>query len=216
MPEFSLLQKIVIWVVPVIFAITVHEVAHGWVANKLGDPTARLLGRLTLNPIKHIDPIGTVILPLVMMWTTGFAFGWAKPVPVDWRNLRHPKRDMALVAVAGPGANLFMFVLWMLLAKAALAAEGSVGAAAAPVYYMALAGMSVNALFMVLNLLPVPPLDGSRVLAAILPPRWALRFGQLERYGLLIVVVLLVTGLLGKILTPPMQALQGLASLFLR
>lgn len=216
MPEFSLLQKIVIWVVPVIFAITVHEVAHGWVADKLGDHTARLLGRLTLNPMKHIDLIGTVLVPLFMILTTGFAFGWAKPVPIDWRNLRHPKRDMALVAAAGPGANLFMFALWVMIAKAALIAEGSVGATAAPVYYMSLAGISVNALFMVLNLLPVPPLDGSRVLSAVLPPRWAWRLGQLERYGLLIVVLLLVTGLLGKILTPPLQALQALASLFLR
>lgn len=209
-------QQILIWVVPVIFAITVHEVAHGWVANKLGDPTARLMGRLTLNPIKHIDPVGTVVLPLIMLLTTGYAFGWAKPVPVDWRNLRRPKRDMALVAAAGPGANLVMLVLWVLFAKGVTIAADVLGALAGPLYYMGLAGVSVNALFMLLNLLPVPPLDGSRVLYAILPPAWALRFGRLERYGLLIVVVLLVTGLLAKILSPPLQALQALVTVLLR
>ena len=200
-----------IWVVPVIFAITVHEVAHGWVANKLGDPTARLMGRLTLNPMKHIDLIGTVLLPLIMVWATGYAFGWAKPVPVDWRNLRRPKRDMALVAIAGPGANLVMLLLWVLFAKAVAGAGDGLGPLSAPLYFMGLAGVSVNALFMVLNLLPVPPLDGSRVLAAILPPPWALRFGRLERYGLLLVIVLLYTGLLEKILWPPLQAVQALA-----
>ncbi|MGH8119749.1 MAG: site-2 protease family protein, partial [Gammaproteobacteria bacterium] len=115
--DLTIVGKVLIWVIPVLFAITVHEVAHGWVASRLGDQTARSLGRLTLNPVKHIDPIGTIVLPVVLFYLGGFIFGWAKPVPVNWQNLGHPRRDMALVAAAGPGANLVMMVLWALLAK---------------------------------------------------------------------------------------------------
>src|SRR3989338_9026341 len=200
MPEFPLLQEIIIYAIPILFAITVHEVAHGWVASKLGDQTAKQLGRLTLNPIKHIDPIGTILVPIVLSTFGGFIFGWAKPVPVDWRNLRKPKRDMAWVAIAGPCANLLMVLLWAGLIKLILVTgDGSSGPVMA-LLEMAKIGVQINAFLMILNLLPLPPLDGSRILTALLPPLWAYRFNQLERVGLIIILVLLVTGLLLKIL----------------
>jgi Zn-dependent protease len=216
MSEFSLVQKIIIWAVPVVFAITVHEVAHGWVASRLGDQTARLLGRLTLNPIRHIDPIGTVLLPALMLAVSPFVFGWAKPVPVDWRNLRHPRRDMALVAAAGPGANLVMMVLWAAFTWLVLVSGDMLGNAAVPLYFMGQAGIMVNIVLMVLNLIPLPPLDGSRVVSSLLPPLWSYRYNLLERWGLLILIILLFTGILGKILWPPVQAIHGFVTQFLR
>jgi len=210
MTELTLVQKICTWAIPVIFAITVHEVAHGWVASKLGDQTARMLGRLTLNPIKHIDVLGTLVLPLLLMATSPFIFGWAKPVPVDWRNLGQPKRDMALVAIAGPAANLLMLVFWAGLAKLVLLFETGLSDLALPMFYMAMAGVSINIVLMVLNILPLPPLDGSRVVASFLPAHIEHKYNRLERYGLMILIVLLVTGILGKILWPPVLALQSL------
>ncbi len=210
MAELTLIQKICIWAIPVIFAVTVHEAAHGWAASKLGDQTAKMLGRLSLNPIKHIDPLGTVVLPLLMLAMSPFIFGWAKPVPVDWRNLGKPRRDMALVALAGPAANLLMLVFWALLAKAVLLFEGALSDIALPMFYMALAGVSINIVLMVLNLLPLPPLDGSRVVSSLLPPRIEYQYSRLERYGLVILILLLITGVLGKLLWPPVAAVQSL------
>lgn len=210
MPEFSLIQKIIIWAVPVVFAITVHEVAHGWVANKLGDPTARILGRLTLNPVKHIDPIGTIVVPLILLYVGNFIFGWAKPVPVDWRNLHRPRRDMALVAIAGPAANLFMIMLWAMFAKIIMLSGNIFSDLALPLFYMCSAGILINTVVMVLNLFPLPPLDGSRVMSAILPPVIAYKYNQLERFGLLILIALLATGVLGKILGPIVFGFQQL------
>ena len=200
------LTKAAIWVLPVLFAITVHEVSHGWVAKLLGDPTAMMLGRLTLNPVKHIDPIGTILLPALMLLLPGsFIFGWAKPVPVTWENLRRPKRDMALVALAGPGANLVMAFLWAIAARFGVAATGTSGFMdwfATPLVYMGQAGIVINVVLMALNLLPLPPLDGGRIVTGLLPGPLAYRFARIEPYGLIILLVLLFSGLLGKILWP--------------
>lgn len=215
MDEFTLIQKIIIYAIPVIFAITVHEAAHGWMASKLGDQTARLMGRLTLNPIKHIDPVGTIIVPIVMLMFTPFLLGWAKPVPVDWRNLRRPRQDMAWVAVAGPVANLLMLVLWTLVAKLILISGFADQQYAPPFMAMALTGISINIILMVLNLIPVPPLDGSRIVSSLLPPRTAILYNRLEPYGLIVVVVLMVTGVLGDVFMPLVFRLQRVVEAFL-
>jgi len=203
---FTLIQKIGIWVIRVLFAITLHEVAHGWVAKRLGDPTAMMLGRLTLNPVRHVDPVGTVLLPALLLWIGGFAFGWAKPVPVTWRNLRRPRRDSALVALAGPGANLLMGLGWALVVRFAITWHESLGPLTQPLAYMGVAGVFVNVVLMVLNLLPLPPLDGGRVMASVLPPRAAARYARIEPYGLVILLALLVLGWLGKLLWPALAA----------
>jgi Zn-dependent protease len=199
MLELSLVQKIAIWVVPVVLAITVHEVAHGWIARKLGDNTAFMLGRLTLNPLKHIDPMGTILIPgMLLLLQAGFLFGYAKPVPINWRNLHHPKRDMALVAAAGPGANLLMAIAWALLIRIGL----SLGESGMALIYMGVAGITINIILMVLNLLPLPPLDGGRVMTGLLPGPWAYQFSRIEPYGFFILIGLLVTGVLGMVLWP--------------
>lgn len=209
----SLVQKISIWALPVLFAITLHEVAHGWAARALGDRTAEMLGRLSLNPIKHIDPMGTVIVPVLLLALGGFLFGWAKPVPVGVRNLSHPRRDMALVAVAGPLANGAMALVWGLLLKLTLAMGAEEGVWLG-VRYMAMAGIMINLVLMVLNLLPLPPLDGGRVLNGLLPERYARVMDRLEPYGLMILVVLMATGVLSKLMDWPMALAQwGLFSL---
>ena len=209
MAELSLLEKIIVWAIPVVFAITVHEVAHGWVANYLGDPTAKSLGRLTLNPIKHIDPIGTVALPLILVYLGGFIFGWAKPVPVTWQNLRSPRRDMAIVAAAGPVANLIMMILWAVLAKVLLTIDQTPGPLLQSVLVMCSIGIIINIILMVLNLLPLLPLDGGRVVTSLLPPRLAVLYSRLEPIGLIVILVLLVTGVLGNILMPVVSALEA-------
>jgi len=209
MAEFTLIQKIIIYSIPVIFAITVHEVAHGWMASRLGDQTARMLGRLTLNPVKHIDPVGTIMVPIIMLMFTPFMLGWAKPVPVNWRNLRHPRRDMAWVAVAGPAANLLMLVIWAVLAKIILLSGTGKSEFGLPFMAMAMGGILINIVLIVLNLLPIPPLDGSRIVSSFLPPRSAIFYNRLEPYGLMIVLVLMATGLLGDIMMPAVSALQS-------
>jgi len=209
MNELTLVQRIVVWILPVVFAITVHEVAHGWVAKQKGDYTASMLGRLTLNPLKHIDPFGTIILPgLLLMTGTGFIFGWAKPVPVDGRNFKKPLQDMAWVAAAGPIANLVMALIWALLAR--LGGIISFEPISLPLIYMGIAGISINLVLFLINLLPIPPLDGSRILTGILPPRLAWQYNQLERYGFIILIVLLYTRILNLILEYPMYVAQQL------
>ncbi|RLA00491.1 MAG: site-2 protease family protein [Gammaproteobacteria bacterium] len=199
MPDLSLVQKIAIWVVPVILGITVHEVAHGWIARKLGDNTAFMLGRLTLNPIKHVDPVGTILIPgMLLLLQAGFIFGYARPVPINWKNLRHPKRDMALVAAAGPVANLLMAIGWALLLRLGV----TLGDSGLALVYMGVAGISINGILMILNLLPLPPLDGGRVMTGLLPGPMAYKFSRIEPYGFFILIGLLVTGVLGAVLWP--------------
>ena len=194
MLDLSLVQKISIWVVPVILGITVHEVAHGWIARKLGDNTAFMLGRLTLNPLKHIDPMGTILIPgMLLLLQAGFIFGYAKPVPINWKNLKQPKRDMALVAAAGPVANLLMAIGWALLLRLGVV----LGDSGFALVYMGVAGISINGILMILNLLPLPPLDGGRVLTGLLPGPIAYKFSRIEPYGFFILIALLVTGVLG-------------------
>jgi Zn-dependent protease len=209
MNELSLIQRIVVWILPVIFAITVHEVAHGWVARRCGDNTAYQQGRLTLNPMKHIDWLGTVILPgLLLLSGTGFIFGWAKPVPVDARNFKHPRKDMAWVALAGPVSNLLMAIGWALLAR--LGVFIRVEAVSLPLIYSGVAGISINLVLALINLLPIPPLDGSRVVTGILPNYWAWQYNRLERYGFIILLILLYTRILNAILEYPMYIAQQL------
>ncbi|WP_126445579.1 site-2 protease family protein [Sulfuricystis multivorans] len=202
----NLIQALAIHAIPVIFAITLHEAAHGYVARHFGDPTAWLLGRITLNPVKHVDPVGTLLVPaLLLFFSKGqFLFGWAKPVPVDFGRLRHPKQDMLWVAAAGPGANLAMALAWALVLKLAVVMPEN--AYSLPLAEMARAGINVNAVLMLLNLLPIPPLDGGRIAVSLLPHRLAWRFAQLERFGFTILLVLLFLGGLDLILTPLMRA----------
>jgi Zn-dependent protease len=210
MQELNIVQLVAVWALPTLFAITVHEVAHGWVARRLGDPTAMMLGRLTLNPLKHIDLIGTVAVPILLLVLSSghMVFGWAKPVPITAENLRPPKKGMAAVAAAGPLANLMMALLWALLVKLIVLGSGGNVGAMLPLIYMGLAGITINVLLMILNLIPVPPLDGSRVVAGFLPDPLAWKYGRLEQYGLLILLALMATGLLGRIMGPPMSAVQ--------
>ena len=217
--EFNLVQKIAIFALPVIFAITLHEAAHGYVARHCGDNTAYALGRVSLNPLRHIDPVGTVLVPLLILVTSsllgsgGILFGWAKPVPVDFSGLRHPKRDMLWVAAAGPFANLLMALLWAFVLKFALLTPQS--GFTLPLGLMAEAGITVNLVLMLLNLLPILPLDGGRIAVSLLPNRLAYGFSRLEPYGFPILLLLLFTNLLGVILNPMVRAsIQVIETIF--
>lgn len=207
----TLIQKIAVFALPVLFAITVHEAAHGWMADRLGDSTARRLGRLSLNPLRHIDPVGTVLLPLLTLWIGGLVFGWAKPVPVAASHLRRPRRDMALVAIAGPASNLLMGIGWALVTRLAVHYHAVLGALTTPMIYMSLAGITINTILLVLNLLPLPPLDGGRVLVSLLPPRAAIAVARVEPFGLLILIALIAPPLhlLAALLSPPVGLVDG-------
>ncbi len=203
--EFNLLQYLSLYALPVIFAITLHEAAHGYVAKHFGDKTAYVLGRVSLNPLRHIDPIGTIVVPMgilvagSLLGMGGILFGWAKPVPVNYHALRNPKRDMLWVAAAGPAANLLMALGWAMLYKLAL------GSGAGPGHYafeMTRAGVFVNLTLMLLNLLPLLPLDGGRILSSLLPERLANSYARLEPFGIPILLVLLMTNVLGRMLDP--------------
>ena len=202
----ALIQTLAIYAVPVLLAITLHEAAHGYVARHFGDPTAYLAGRISLNPLRHVDPVGTILVPGAILIASkliggsAMLFGWAKPVPVDFARLRHPKQDMLWVAAAGPGANLLMAVGWAALLKATIAMEP--GLLSAFLAGNARAGIEINAVLMLLNLLPIPPLDGGRIAVSLLPHRLAWQFSKLEPYGLAILLVLLFTDIRGRILGP--------------
>lgn len=208
MEELNTIQRLIIWIPPVLFAITLHEVAHGWVALGLGDSTAKRLGRLSLNPLRHVDPIGTVLVPAALFFFSGFIFGWARPVPINFHQLNHPKRDMALVALAGPLANIAMAIGWALLMIVGAALWSQQPWLGMPLYYMGHAGIFINIILAVLNMLPIPPLDGSRVLAGLLPDYWGGLLARVEPFGLVILVLLLASGILIYILEPPVRFLQ--------
>jgi Zn-dependent protease len=214
----SIIQTIAVYALPVLFGITLHEAAHGYVARMFGDPTAYQMGRVSLNPVRHIDPVGTIVVPLILLFSTklmggaGMLFGWAKPVPVDWSRLRNPKRDMLWVALAGPGSNMFMAILWALSLRFLMELD------AAPDDFwvqMAIAGIQVNLILMALNLLPLPPLDGGRIVYSLLPGKAAYQYARVEPYGLMIIIVLMLTGVLWTLLRPLLMLGQGVVRWFL-
>jgi len=208
--ELNLVQTLAIYALPVIFAITLHEAAHGYVARHFGDMTADKAGRITLNPLHHIDPFGTIILPLLTLWIGGILFGWAKPVPVNFAALRHPKKDMLWVAIAGPASNLAMALGWALLYKMGLMFPENYFAD--PLLGMAKWGININVVLMVLNLLPLPPLDGGRVAVSLLPHRQAFQLAKIEPYGMFILIFLAITPVLGWIILPLMNMVFSLLS----
>lgn len=199
--DLTLIQKIAVWVLPVLFAITVHEYAHAWSAWKLGDHSARFLGRVTLNPFKHMDPLGTVIVPLIMLIFGGFIFGWAKPVPVNVEALYKPKRDMALVALAGPLSNLIMALSWSVVFALSIH-SGSDGNITLLLKLMGEAGILINVMLMLFNLLPIPPLDGSKVASSLMNKKMAYQYNLLEHYGFIILLGLMFLGVFQQFLSP--------------
>ena len=205
--ELSPIQYFTISIIPVLLAITVHEAAHGYAAKHFGDKTAYFLGRITLNPIKHIDPVGTVVIPgMLLLLSAPFLFGWAKPVPVNFSNLNNPKKDMMWVALAGPASNLVMAIIWTIT----LGLFKSSGASYALfIIGMAQVGIMINLVLMLLNLLPIPPLDGGRMAVSLLPAPWSYKLASIERYGMLILIFLIVSGLLSAILLPLLRFFQG-------
>ncbi|MGR2680217.1 site-2 protease family protein [Chromobacterium haemolyticum] len=207
MGDINLIQKITIYALPVLFAITLHEAAHAYAARRFGDSTAYMMGRMTLNPLKHIDPIGTVLLPLLSVTLGGFIFGWAKPVPVNFGALRKPREHGRLVAAAGPASNLVMMLMWVLLLKLAIGMDTSYSE---PLALMSQAGIGINISLMLLNLLPILPLDGGRIVESFLPPGMAWKYSKLEPYGMWVLLALIATGLLTTILRPFYGLMYGL------
>jgi Zn-dependent protease len=214
--EANVIYEIAVWLVPLVIAIVFHEVAHGLVARRLGDPTAEQRGRLTLNPIKHIDPFGTVILPLILAISHAPVFGWAKPVPVDYRRLNHPRRDMVLVALAGPGMNFLLALLGTALLAATVSLSGGAsGGVSAMIAQNALNFLLINIFLAVFNLLPVPPFDGGHVVEGLLPSALARRFARIGRYSLLVLVALILVlpaispsaNVVGRVVSPLVGAI---------
>lgn len=197
--HLSVIQKLSVYIIPLILAITMHEIAHAFVAKKRGDNTAQMMGRLSINPIHHIDLIGTVLFPLIGLLLGGVIFGWAKPVPINYRNLRNLKQDLFFVSLAGPFSNLIMALLWALILKLSYYCNNYFGI---PLNLMSQAGISINISLMILNLLPILPLDGGRMLYALLPEMYARKYAETERYGLIILFLLLLIGGLTYIISP--------------
>lgn len=217
MLTLTLIQKIAVWAIPLLLAITMHESAHAWVASLCGDTTAKMLGRLSINPMHHIDLVGTILVPILLAVLTQFQFifGWAKPVPINWMHLRKPRRDMALVAAAGPLSNILMALLWAAILKIALMFHPQAYNLS---YFLVLtgqAGILINLVLAFLNLIPLPPLDGSRILASFLSHTQAELYLRLERFGFLILLILIITGALSHVLLPPLYwSLQAIDKLF--
>ncbi len=205
----ELIQTVTIASIPILFAITLHEAAHGYAARRFGDNTAYLEGRISLNPLRHIDPVGTILLPLLTLVLGGVLFGWAKPVPVNFSALHNPKKDMLWVAIAGPASNLAMAIVWALLFKFSAAFPDNYFAE--PLMGMAVIGIKINVVLLVLNLLPLPPLDGGRVAVSLLPHREAYQLSKIEPYGMFILIFMAITPVLGWVLFP----LVGLVEKFL-
>ncbi len=216
MMELTLIQKVAVFALPVIFAITLHEAAHGYVARFFGDMTAAMQGRITANPLKHIDLVGTILVPLAILLTSkllgggAILFGWAKPVPVNFSNLRRPKQDMLWVAAAGPGMNFVMAVFWALMIQLGHALGNSFSM---PLMLMGAAGVFINVILMALNLIPLPPLDGGRIAVSLLPMKQAISFSKIEPYGFFILLGLLFSGILGIIMWPLISLFIGLVAL---
>ncbi len=207
----QLIQTIAIAAIPILFAITLHEAAHGYVARHFGDMTAYQQGRISLNPMRHIDPVGTILLPILTLVLGGILFGWAKPVPVNFAALRRPKQDMLWVAIAGPASNLAMALGWALLYKLSWSFPDNYFAE--PLLEMAGIGIKINIVLLVLNLLPLPPLDGGRVAISLLPHRQAYQLSRIEPYGMFILIFMAITPVLGWVLSPLVNQLFGLISL---
>lgn len=206
--------QVLLLIIPAVLAVTVHEIAHGWVALRLGDTTAKDRGRLSLNPLRHIDPVGTLLVPATLyllgelVFGTKLFFGWAKPVPVQWNRLQPLRPGIAMVAAAGPGANLLMLGAWLLLALVVRHTPLQSPA----LIYMCQAGIMFNAAIMIINLIPIPPLDGSRIVTAMLPARWAVRYNRLEMIGLGLVAALIFSGVLQHVIGPPLRGLANILS----
>ena len=210
--SLSIGLRVLLWIVPVYLAIVVHELAHGLVASHFGDNTARAAGRLTLNPVKHIDPVGSIVVPAVLLLFANFVFGWARPVPVDAGKLHRPNRDMLYVAAAGPMSNLLMSLGWAFILKAGLILLASSPGIALVFIYLGAAGVVINAAIMMLNLLPILPLDGGRILASLLPVRWRQRFVRTEPWGFPILLIAVVAGVAGEVVWPMMVVVMAVST----
>ena len=217
MPTLTLVQTIAVWVIPVLLAITLHESAHAFVASRCGDTTAKMLGRLSVNPLRHIDLIGTILVPILVgvLSQFQFVFGWAKPVPINWSRLRKPRRDSALIAAAGPASNVIMALLWALCLKVSTLFHPETSHIALFFFLTGHAGILINLVLALLNLIPIPPLDGSRIVASLLSPQRAEQYLKLERFGFFILIALLFTGILSAILDPLLSwSLQFIGTMF--